>query len=260
MITFSQLGQLGRLSNSLFQLVTTITHAKHIGTYAVFKDSWTYRNDFPNLDKVSYIFGKELPYIPKYYKVYKEPSFNYTPIPSEDWLDLEGYFQSSQFFDDYEIDIKNVWLDFSVDIKSKVQEKYKELIEKGFTAIHVRRGDYLNFPQHHPVLPMQYYLDGIEYIYSTRHINWPIVCFSDDIDWCKQHVVATVFVEENRDVEDLYLSTLADNIIIANSSFSWWGSFLNKKDHITVAPKNWFGPAYADHDTKDLYCPNWKIL
>ena len=47
--------------------------------------------------------------------------------------------------------------------------------------------------------------------------------------------------------------------IIANSSFSWWGAWLANSEH-TIAPKVWFGPSLADHDTSDLYCPGWEVL
>jgi hypothetical protein len=59
----------------------------------------------------------------------------------------------------------------------------------------------------------------------------------------------------------LCLMSLCSHAIIANSSMSWWGAWLianpNKK---VIAPHMWFGPAYADKDTKDLYCSDWIVL
>jgi len=54
------------------------------------------------------------------------------------------------------------------------------------------------------------------------------------------------------------LMSMCDDFIIANSSFSWWGAWLGNKGEV-VAPKQWFGKG-LDHDTKDLYCSNWRIL
>jgi hypothetical protein len=85
--------------------------------------------------------------------------------------------------------------------------------------------------------------------------------FSDDIAWCKQNFPDVdgkfVCIEGNQDYEDLTLMSLCENNIIANSSFSWWGAYLNGKDEaIKVIPAKWFGIAMS-HNTKDLYPKGW---
>jgi hypothetical protein len=89
------------------------------------------------------------------------------------------------------------------------------------------------------------------------------IVFSDDIDWCKKNLPfldEKIFIEGNDDFFDLYLMSKCQNNIIANSSFSWWGAWLNKSENKKVmSPKNWFGQSYK-HNTKDLFFSKTIIL
>ncbi len=125
-------------------------------------------------------------------------------------------------------------------------------------SIHVRRGDYLNSPNHHPVQNMNYYMKAIKQMPKDSIF----LIFSDDISWCKANFPDVpekfIFVEGNADYEDLLLMSLCKNNIMCNSTFSWWGAWLNKNPNKKViAPSVWFGPAYANHNTEDLYCEGW---
>jgi hypothetical protein len=90
------------------------------------------------------------------------------------------------------------------------------------------------------------------------------IIFSDDISWCKENLSFLnnkIFIEGNTDFQDLYLMSKCKNNIIANSSFSWWGAWLNtNKDKIVIAPKKWFGISNSHLDTSDLYCNNWVTI
>jgi len=84
--------------------------------------------------------------------------------------------------------------------------------------------------------------------------------FSDDIAFCKQNFnwENTEIIEGQNEFQDMALMTGAKHIIIANSSFSWWSAYLGKKqDQTVIAPMAWFGPAYRDKNTADVYCSNW---
>jgi len=123
----------------------------------------------------------------------------------------------------------------------------------------VRRGDYLNNKDHHPVLPISYYQKAIGAFSDAQ-----FVVFSDDISWCKSHFDFSdtlLFIEDNDEVTDLYLMSLMKHHIIANSSFSWWGAWLcQNPDKVVIAPQLWFGPAAVDHDTKDLIPEVWNVI
>jgi len=189
-------------------------------------------------------------------KQYNENGFHYQEIPEiKDSVLLYGYFQSEKYFKDYENEIRELFMSYEVDMSNHL----KNLLENGNTcSIHVRRGDYLKSPNHHPTQSMNYYMKAIKKMPKDS----VFLIFSDDIQWCKDNFPDLpekfIFVEGNRDYEDLYIMSKCKNNIICNSTFSWWAAWLNKNsEKIVIAPSLWFGPAYATHDTKDLYCEGW---
>jgi 5'(3')-deoxyribonucleotidase len=91
--------------------------------------------------------------------------------------------------------------------------------------------------------------------------NSIFLIFSDDIEWCKENFPNIsdkfIFIEGNKDYEDLYIMSKCKNNIISNSTFSWWGAWLNQNENKkVVAPLKWFGSS-INHNTKDLYCDGW---
>ena len=115
--------------------------------------------------------------------------------------------------------------------------------------MHVRRGDYANDPntnKYWGTCGIEYYLEALKYITSKAGNNsMYIFIFSDDIEWVKENMplqYAATFVSspEIKDYEELILMSQCDHHIIANSSFSWWGAWLDpKSDKIVIAPKRW---------------------
>jgi len=106
---------------------------------------------------------------------------------------------------------------------------------------------------------MDYYRNAISYM-KNKGVNIFYI-FSDDIEWCKGHfsyIDEIIYVEGNINIKDLALMSICKNNIIANSSFSWWGAWLNKNDDkIVIAPSTWFGPSKKGFITEDLYCEDW---
>lgn len=115
-------------------------------------------------------------------------------------------------------------------------------------ALHVRRGDYVSNKEtsaFHGVCSTAYYQDAIAYLARKRSDLYFFI-FSDDISWVKENLVINEFpvdyVEHNTNLahEDLRLMYFCKNNIIANSSFSWWGAWLNNHpDKIVIAPEKW---------------------
>jgi len=189
-------------------------------------------------------------------KVYTYP-FHYEDIKLDDGeVGLDGFFQSEKYFKQHEGVIRELFKPTDK-VLNTLKEKYSEILNQKTTSIHVRRGDYLNHPNHHPVQTLEYYEKGIKLTLNTTD---KYIVFSDDIMWCKQsfHGDNFIFMDDEDDYIELYLMSMCDNNIIANSSFSWWGAWLNNNPNkIVVGPKLWFGKAYETWNTNDVLPKEW---
>ncbi len=187
------------------------------------------------------------------------------PFSKEIYEKPKGYFvgnwQSEKYFKDYEDKIR---ADFTLKNRlSSEAEKIKDLIEKSYSvSLHVRRGDYASdqrVNEKHGLATIEYYSKAIYYI--KEKVSQPtLFVFSDDIKWARENLPLTesaVFVsnENISECEDLVLMSLCKNNIIANSTFSWWGAWLNKNQNkIVIAPRLWFG---RESDTSYLIPQEW---
>lgn len=200
-------------------------------------------------------------------KLIYEKGFGYNPIFTEgdDNLCLCGYWQSEKYF----AEIRNVLLE-EFTLKHTIDSLSKELSvkisEKNSVSVHFRRGDYISNPitnKVHGICGDDYYSKAMHMIESK--IQDPeFFIFSDDIDWCKANIKTDCsidFVEHNKEedaIKDLWLMSLCKHNIIANSSFSWWGAWLNRNPNkIVIAPRKWFNN--GNIETKDLYPVSWVI-
>lgn len=167
-------------------------------------------------------------------------------------LYFNGYWQTQKYFEKN----KNQILEcLSPDIET--QNKLNTVIPKTNNSIslHVRRTDYLTSNGFHFVQPVQYYQSAIEEIGTYDKIY----VFSDDIHWCKNnlHFDNIIFMENRDELEDLWLMSYCKNNIIANSSFSWWGAWLNTdKDKKVITPKKWYGD-WVNIDMNEIIPGNW---
>lgn len=191
----------------------------------------------------------------RYFRAYNEVGFDYSPIPFVENLLLRGYFQSEKYFKHNREQILSMFSPTEEEI-NYIEGKYGDLLSNETCSIHIRRGDYLKLQAHHPVCSMEYYNEAINRMTGVTHF----LIFSDDIEWCKANFVGDeyVFIENEKDVIDLHMMSLCKNNIIANSSFSWWGAWLNRNENkLVITPSKWFGPAKANFNTKDIYPEEW---
>jgi len=168
-------------------------------------------------------------------------------------LFLDGYWQSPLYFDDIR---KPIVAEFQLrtPLSTSVM-KYKTRMEStNSISVHIRRGDYVKNPQvlkEFGICEASYYQAAIDQINASTD-NPTFFVFSDDIAWVKENLplpATSVFVQDPdlRDVEELALMSMCKHNIIANSTFSWWGAYLNNNDEkIVIAPTPWFNESKSD--------------
>lgn len=282
-ITFQQIGYMGRLGNQMFQFAATLGIAKKLGFDARFPlenclrlqgsgpfDPNMGRNMLVKCDILDcFEIGPEY-FIPERHlvfdKSYHETVFEYdSKVESiQDNTVLYGYFQTEKYFLNAKEEIHKQFT-FKSHIK-QLADSYMENIrsthkDSNIVSIHVRRGDYVMFPDHHPTCSKVYYQEAMRTIREQSGESIFLV-FSDDIEWCRGEFKGEEFIIcdlESPHIE-LCIMSLCDHHIIANSSFSWWGSWLNKSAlKKTIAPSRWFGPA-INKDASDVYHTNTIII
>lgn len=246
-ITFHELGKFGRLGNQLFQIAAMLSAAVKNGS--VMSANWycNYtKKDMRQFFKNAYSLCSDS-VKPNF--TYQEPAFTYQELPKNKSMNLHGYFQSEKYFEGIQ-DLVRFYFEPTDFVIEKLKSKYGNIFDNS-CAVHVRRGDFVG-NKTHQVCDLNYYNRAIELIKSKTQID-NFLIFSDDITWCKANFSSTFhFIDGNLDVEDLFLISMAKNQIISNSSFSWWGAWLNKNpDKIIIAPQRWF--ADGNLDDKDIY-------
>ncbi len=196
---------------------------------------------------------------------YKETSFRYNSALFDNAtknLFLNGYFQSEIYFKKYRSIITN---DFKIvsPLKPKTQSFLHNISQENSVSIHIRRGDFIEHEVHN-TSKEAYYKKAMDFIESK--IDKPTYyLFSDDMNWVKSNFKTnynTIYVDFNdakTAYEDLILMSHCKHNIIANSSFSWWASWLNENTNkIVIAPQQWFnGDKY---DYTDVIPNSWIKL
>lgn len=245
----------GRLGNNLFQIATLISLSKKLNVDFILPEFTHagHRGNIPvDLSLFSYDFKRgscdiELEY--------NETMFEYKEIFPQDKLKLGGFFQSWKYFEDVKDQLISTYFTPSNEI---IQSLSKYNIFPNSLGISIRRGDYLMLQQNHCVLDISYYQEAIN-THFTDNIN-QIFIFSDDIDWCRQIFGDEVIYVQDSIGTQLFLMTKMKHLIMSNSTFAWWGAYLNQNGGIIISPDPWFGLNYEDKDTRDLYYPSWIKL
>lgn len=178
---------------------------------------------------------------------------------------LWGYWQSEMYF----FHIKEKLLE-ELCFPSNIGERNREIQNKmqleNSVSIHIRRGDYLledTKKIYGEVCTEKYYESAINYALK-KYANVHFYIFTNDAVWAKdkyRDLNKTVidWNQGEQDYLDMYLMTQCKHNIIANSSFSWWGAWLNEnKDKEVISPKKWFNPSYSN--AEHIICKSWTKI
>ena len=205
----------------------------------------------------------------KFRHVFQEGNETATEILNIDEINVfyEGYFQSIKYFKPYKNEIKKLFTIKDQYVKT-FNNKYSHIFNsnKEIALIHIRRTDYINFGDDDLggkdlTLPMTYYENCIKELEKKENIQFIVI--SDDLNFVIDYFgeKENFHFEKNSEIIDFQLIMNSDYLIISNSSFAWWGAFLNERKKIVFAPNYWLGfkilKDYPSEITADL---NWKLI
>jgi hypothetical protein len=239
----------GGLGNQLFQVSSGYGIAKKHDMILILVSDYR-KESFPHQEEVdTYIktifssfrlihYG-HLPQLPHYYERDNVQCFRHNESLGKESVYIDGYLQTDKYFKDYRQEILDLFKPYNLRLDSYF--------------IHVRRGDFLNSDLHKVDLE-EYYQRAVAYIEErSPHSHYYII--SDDIPYCK-HLFETL---DKTFVEDMAFSimTSCKGGICANSTFSWWGSYLIDCEKIVILPKQWVNNG---HENADVYYEGAIIL
>lgn len=186
--------------------------------------------------------------------------FKEEELERKDSVFYDGYWQNERNFKHIRQKVLKAFVFPKIEDEQNL-DLCKILQNTNSVSCHVRRGDYLKEPNFCVCTPY-YYVQAVKKM--NELVNPDLYCiFSDDIEWCKENLAALckgkkiVYVDWNKgenSYRDMQLMSLCKHNIIANSSFSWWGAWLNKNPHkIVIAPEKWM----RAHIVNSPICNDW---
>ena len=180
----------------------------------------------------------------------------------EDPSTMVGYWQSEKYFNDIEYTVRQgirTALENTRSVSAPFTLISKEIYRSAGIGVHVRRQDYVGLQAFHGMPTLDYYREAISTI-RTRTNSARVFIFSDDPEWCKQNFPEHTVVEGTTKYEDLRLMSRCKHMVLANSSFSWWGAWLGDDSlgRTVIAPKQWFTDPNTDYS--DIVPERWVKL
>lgn len=257
---------IGRMGNNLFQIYTarSLNPETKIGLMGD-KEYQVILDILPKMGKSE--FESKYEFIDRQSVSKEIPEFiygghKYREIPYKDNFLIGGYYQSPKYLNKDLIydEFDKIFASLDQDC---ILNKYG-LIKGKFNFIGFRRGDFL-YDYNKEMFDLcdgSWYKKAFEL--ANFDPNYQIAILSDDIEWCRVNIKGNniVFIDTNDCLEQMWIMSQAENAIIPNSTFSWWGAYLNKKGEVIVAPDVWVKHQDRSKNwTAKILCPEeWKIV
>lgn len=269
---------IGGLGNQMWQYAMLVSLRKHYPNEEVYYNA-SFFNGYPlhngfELDRIFKITAKQASekQVRKVYHYFHNHYFflrlyrHYFPklktevkeVESEPYQELllkqkgdfyyDGYWADHRYYDDCRVELlKEFTLKEPLDDNNK--KLLGELKNKYSCSIHLRRGDYLKDPDYCGICDLDYYKKAVETVLSKTGKQVTFLVFSNDINWCKENLAddfagnEVIYVDWNTgkdSYKDMFLMSQCNANIIANSSFSWWGAYLNDTiNKIVISPEKY---------------------
>jgi hypothetical protein len=279
-ISYNRLGSNGRLGNQMFQYASL----RGIAAYNGFKwmippDDCNHRDNYGLFEtfNMTSVEPENLGFNDAMTVTEKTHAFDESLFYCTDGVNIDAYMQTENYFIHVADQVREDFT-FKSDFLDPCME-YIDSLDRAPIFLHIRQSDNIGREEYHPILPISYFEEALKEFPEDT----PCFVFTDDIDWCKSQEFFKqdrfLFNESNgrytyRTIDgtgqmqntllpqvDLCLMSLCSGAIIANSSFSWWGAWLQNDRGKVVAPdpKKWFGTAMTHLDTSDIVPDRWTI-
>ena len=259
---------MGGMGNLLFIVATCYALSKKYKSTLKFYTKLWNDNKRKNIIKYNMFknFHLDLNTSRNYNITYRENNFFYDDIHIDSYIDncIHGYFQSYKYFESCKTEfVKMLHNPYSQIVESTIHQFKNNMLTP--VSIHVRRTDYLSLSHIHLNLSSEYYSNAISH-FSTE--NSIFIIFSDDVTFIQneplfQNLPHKVIVDNPDDEYCFWLMSACTHNIIANSSYSWWASYVNSNpDKLVISPNRWFGPCGPQHKIRDIIpdTHNYKLL
>ncbi|MEI8116863.1 MAG: alpha-1,2-fucosyltransferase [Flavobacteriia bacterium] len=206
------------------------------------------------------------------------PAYYYEQVEGfkEDWkvinknMYFSGYFQKYEFYSNYETLLLETFQFNKMKISQKALEIADLLVKENSVSIHIRKGDYVKDSITKMVfcdLDSEYYNRAIARLRKLQ-TNLKFYVFSDDVNWVVENFNPQEIIYEVIDLnnpknswDDIFLMTKCKHNILANSTFSWWGAFLNPNPQkVIIAPKKWYYDTIKNQHAMQIYPNGWILI
>lgn len=266
----------GGMGNNLFQLATTYAIAKRNNFDLVLSKECGVRDtskhygqpdflEIPTLLENNFEYKENINFKYNYHHSdFISQKWDYSNINESDETLYHGYFQSHKYFEDVNVSDEFI---LNKEVTSNLNKKFSQFFNKRTIALHYRlSGDRIepHIQKYHKTVSKEYYEKALESInFNIENDN--VLVISDDIELSKTILQNDNFIYINNQkniFEDFILMTLCDDNIVGNSTFSWWGAYLNKnRNKKVVVPKTeWFGPGYKHFNLDTAFPEKWITL